>query len=217
MIRPASLPFAIVLVLLTAACVEKPPTADDEIGDDTSGDDNEAAPILACLSDSDCSTPTHPLCDAGECVACIADTDCPDPSLPLCTNNTCVAPCTIDAQEPNDSYLAATAVDDTQLFAGSLCPGDEDWFTFMIPDTTYVGISAQYDGRHGDLDFELRDSGSGPGSLAQLANGIAFGYYTAEGIHALVSIPGTYKVRVYLDSGDGGVAYEIRFNLLPHE
>jgi hypothetical protein len=120
--------------------------------------------------------------------------------------------CMTDAQEPNDSVLSATPVHDFDLLAGSLCPDDEDWFTFTISQPTYAGISARYDGRHGDLDFELFGP---PGNIAALANGDDIQYHTIEAVHQRLFLPGTYTVRLYLDAGQGEVAYKLRLYLLP--
>jgi hypothetical protein len=120
-----------------------------------------------------------------------------------------------DAQEPNDSAFEAMPVEDLERFDGSVCPGDEDWFAFTITEPTWVGIFVRHDGIQGDLDFELRDAESGVGNLAAIADGDDVDYSTLEAIHRRLTLPGTYKVRVHLESGEGAVGYEIRFDLLP--
>lgn len=140
-----------------------------------------------------------------DAVPCPDDDECIDQAL---------APCTRDAQEPDNTPDAATAIDDLQLFTGNVCQSDDDWFAFTITETTWVGIYLRYDGGLGDLDFELRDAEPGPGTLMAIADGDDVEYSAVEAIHQRLLRPGTYKVRVYLGSGEGDVAYQVRFDLL---
>ena len=38
---------------------------------------------------------------------------------------------------------------------GEICPGDEDWFSFSLTETSLVELDLAYDSGEGNLDLEL--------------------------------------------------------------
>jgi hypothetical protein len=167
-----------------------------------------------CSQDSHCVKPGAPICDGHSRVECLSRLDCTNGTHTDCTANVCVLPCTQDAQEPNDTPGTAVLVsDDGSEYDGSLCPNDSDWFEFRTLGPTYVGVQVVFNGNEGDVDFDIEQVGGG---LMETVHGRHLAYSNmVEGFHRRLPSAGTYRVRIFLHQGLGGVPYRVRFDLLP--
>lgn len=101
--------------------------------------------VSACNTDDDCIA-LNPIlrCIASTCAApqCTTNEECFDPRE-SCTNFQCVLPpavCAAEADEPNNNFASAVALDDVNaVYAGSLCRGDTDFISFPVqPQRRYT-------------------------------------------------------------------------------
>lgn len=69
--------------------------------------------------------------------------------------------CEADAYEPNDSLAEAAVVADVVTLEGSVCPGDEDWYTSGAFLSFGWTATLTYDPDEADLDLEVTDGDTG--------------------------------------------------------
>ncbi|MEZ4256072.1 MAG: PPC domain-containing protein [Polyangiales bacterium] len=100
--------------------------------------------------------------------------------------------CTNDGLEPNNSMPLARTLSGSSLdsFAGTICPGDDDYFGFTVPSSTTIHAVIVFNDLMGDLDIELYDPN---GTKIASSNGID----DEEEIVRAVTVGGRYVLRVF--------------------
>jgi hypothetical protein len=111
--------------------------------------------------------------------------------------------CELDMFEPNDSQVTATAIGSDTTLSANLCKSsdDVDWWTFTLPETSYVGVEVLFAKDSQDLRLELWDAGSGA-MIDRAQDGADI-----QAIHELLE-PGTYEILVERRGGDPSYTLE---------
>jgi hypothetical protein len=99
--------------------------------------------------------------------------------------------CSVDAYDPNDSSGAASSINANTTLEATLCGpvDDDDWWTFTLSDTSYVGIEVLFAKDAQDVALELWDATTG--TMIERSQGGA----DIQAIHELLG-PGLYQIRV---------------------
>jgi len=100
--------------------------------------------------------------------------------------------CMDDANEENDSPSAGdplTVSGGTAAFDGTICPSDDDWYSFDVSGANRVEVLLLIADASQDLDLELRDPS---GALVASSLGVT----DTESIDTLVTASGTYTIGV---------------------
>jgi hypothetical protein len=110
--------------------------------------------------------------------------------------------CSVDAYDPNDSRASATSISVDSIREATLCEsGDEfDWWTFTLPERSYVGVEVSFAKAAQDVALELRDAATN--TLIDRSQGGA----DMQAIHELLR-PGTYEILV--EQRDGNPTYTL--------
>jgi hypothetical protein len=110
--------------------------------------------------------------------------------------------CSVDKYDPNDSRASATSISLDTTREATLCElGDEfDWWTFTLPERSYVGVEVSFAKDAQDVALELWDAATG--SRIDSSHGGA----DMQAIHELLR-PGTYQVLV--ERRDGNPTYTL--------
>jgi hypothetical protein len=108
-----------------------------------------------------------------------------------------VGDCDLDMFEPNDSQAAATAINSDTTLTANLCESidDVDWWTFRLPETSYVGVEVLFAKDSQDVRLELWDT-STSAMIDRAQDGADI-----QAIHELLQ-PGTYEILVERRAGD---------------
>lgn len=106
--------------------------------------------------------------------------------------------CVADGFEPNDSSAAATPLTAGAHSSLSICPSDEDFYSFVAPPNASLSIDVAFSDAEGDIDLELLDA---TGTQVALSDSDT----DDESIRHTVTSSGTYVVRVLLWGDDGSV------------
>ena len=100
--------------------------------------------------------------------------------------------CADDANEPDDSASTATSISlagGTGTFEGTICPSDDDWYSFNVSGASRVEVTMLIGVTGQDLDLELR----GPsGTVIASSRGTT----DEESIDTRVTASGRYTLRV---------------------
>lgn len=93
--------------------------------------------VEACASNADCTNPSFPTCQGGECIApeCTADGDCKNASEPYCVQQRCVAcKSNTDCTGTNQSCIQGSCIDPNACGEGA----KPTQFTWSIPGVKTV-------------------------------------------------------------------------------
>jgi hypothetical protein len=115
-------------------------------------------------------------------------------SYDLTLNITEAQACEIDIYEENDSWNNTTVItvaNGTSLDDLTICPEDEDWFSFELLEHEQLTVTVDFDNDNGDLDINLKDINNN--TLAS-SNTIE----DQEVVVYLPESPGAYKLQVKL-------------------
>lgn len=107
--------------------------------------------------------------------------------------------CDNDNYEVNDDYTRSVYISNNETIFGKICPGDEDWFSFLIDSSKRVTINLLFTHSSGDLDMELYKEDLQNNTLRII--GWSYGVEDDEQIIAELREPLIYYIRVYGYSG----------------
>lgn len=122
--------------------------------------DGTCSPAPSCTSDAQCP---DGVCDGGICVGCVVDGDCQAgqfcvagactagpgchdlascPPGQVCDEGSCVpSECEVDAFEPDGGPAVARPIGLRTPESRTICPADEDWFSFQAAEGVQMEIS----------------------------------------------------------------------------
>lgn len=105
---------------------------------------------LECLVDSDCAAGR---CVESSCVECLADNDCP--AGEICLGSSCGSMACRDSLEPNDTAETAIPINASMQYDNLYICGDEDYYSFSIPQGQAFIFNLTFIDEQGDIDVSI--------------------------------------------------------------
>ncbi len=181
------------------ACTPIPPcTSDDSCNFGTPFCDVASGVCYECLSSTDCGE--RGICDQNACVECVTDTDCEAgvcqenscvecladgdcASGQICLGNQCGSLSCRDSFEPNDTAETAVPINASMQYDGIYICGDDDFYSFSIPQGQAFIFSLTFIDEEGDIDVSIQRDGERVGSGVTTTDNeaVAFPSATAGG------------------------------------